>query len=87
MRNSCPCGIVFLIILCNFLPLKKNILIQKEKTMKKTYMIPALEVVCIQSQPLLTGSGVNTDGIGYGGVDTDGTMEPSSRVLLDLLDI
>ena len=55
--------------------------------MKKTYMTPAFEVVRVQTQALLTGSGVNTDGIGYGGVDTGGTMEPSSREILDLLDI
>ena len=49
--------------------------------MKKTYMTPAAVVVeiAIKNQ-LLTISG-GTTGIGYGGVDNDGTIEPASREL------
>lgn len=47
--------------------------------MKKTYMAPTVEVtmVCVTEQ-LLTISGGDT-GIGYGGVDTGGTLDPAER--------
>ena len=49
--------------------------------MKKIYTTPELEEIEIKSnQPLLLGSGVTSDGIGYGGVD-DGTHEPGAPEL------
>lgn len=47
--------------------------------MKKTYIAPSVEVtmVCVTEQ-LLTISGGDT-GIGYGGVDTGGTLDPAER--------
>jgi len=48
--------------------------------MKKTYIIPTIKrIVMLKAHTMLCASGVTSDGIGYGGVDTDGTMEPSSR--------
>lgn len=60
--------------------------------MKKNYMAPKMEIHEIKSPMLLTGStGVGTDSLGgfggYGGVDTGGgELEPSSRMLDDMLD-
>jgi hypothetical protein len=49
--------------------------------MKKIYMTPELEEIEIKSnQPLLLGSGVTSDDIGWGGID-DGTHEPSAPEL------
>ena len=47
--------------------------------MKKTYVAPTAEVtmVCVTEQ-LLTISGGDT-GIGYGGVDESGTLDPANR--------
>lgn len=48
--------------------------------MKKTYIIPTIKrIVMLEERTIVCASGVTSDGIGYGGVDTDGTMEPSSR--------
>ena len=48
--------------------------------MKKYYIIPNTTVLSVESQPLLSGSGVNSaNGIGYAGVDTEGTVEPGAR--------
>ena len=44
-----------------------------------------METVEYEPVQLLTGSGVNADGIGFGGVDSEGTMDPSAREMLDLL--
>jgi len=55
-------------------------------------MAPEMEIHEIKSPMLLTGStGVGTDSLGgfggYGGVDTGGgELEPSSRMLDDMLD-
>ncbi len=54
--------------------------------MKKEYMTPAMEVVIIKTQALLTGS-ITTDlpGLGgFGGIDTTGDIIPSSQELEDL---
>lgn len=46
--------------------------------MKKTYMVPLTEMTVIDiKEQLLTVS--NDQGLGYGGVDEDGTMNPSGR--------
>lgn len=48
--------------------------------MKKNYIAPAItREVALKVHTMLCASGVTSDGIGYGGVDTDGTMEPSAR--------
>lgn len=48
--------------------------------MKKNYIAPAItREVVLKVHTMLCASGVTSDGIGYGGVDTDGTMEPSAR--------
>ena len=59
---------------------------------KKAYMAPEVTISNIKVQPLLTDStsiwsdmGSGT-GIGYGGVDTGGTKDPSSRFTNKLWD-
>lgn len=51
--------------------------------MKKTYISPAANVVVVTPKiPLTIASGVSSNdeyGLGYGGVDTGGDKEPSSR--------
>ena len=52
--------------------------------MKKTYISPECEIIGIQNDMILTDSltgvtgGGAGDGIGYGGVAPDGSMDPSS---------
>ncbi len=47
--------------------------------MKKTYMTPMMEVMEVKANHLLMASGVNSDlGIGYGGVDDGGTIDPAA---------
>lgn len=44
--------------------------------MKKTYFIPKLKIKRVQQESPLAVSGVvSNNGIGYGGVDTEGTRE------------
>ena len=45
---------------------------------KKEYIAPLMEVVEIKNMQLLTGSGVTADGIDYGGVDDEGTLDPTA---------
>ena len=48
--------------------------------MKKRYIIPQVSIVQIMHELPIAGSGVTgNNGIGYGGVDTDGTLEPSVK--------
>ena len=49
--------------------------------MKKTYIAPNTVVVEIESEMILAASnGVYSDtGIGYGGVDTDGSMDAEAK--------
>jgi len=50
--------------------------------MKKTYIVPDTQIVLTAPQTMICQSvgGVNSsNGIDYGGVDEDGTMEPSAR--------
>ena len=48
--------------------------------MKKTYIAPNTDVVEIESERLLAASGVYSDtGIGYGGVDTEGSMDAEAK--------
>ena len=47
--------------------------------MKKTYMTPITEMIDVEvKEQLLTVSGGDT-GIGYGGVDESGSLEPANR--------
>ena len=46
---------------------------------RKRYMSPAIEAEGMSDLELLTVSGVRSDkGIGYGGIDKDGTKDPSA---------
>ena len=48
--------------------------------MKKTYIVPNTVVVDIESEMILAASGVNSDtGIGYGGVDTEGSKDAEAK--------
>ena len=49
--------------------------------MKKTYIAPNTVVVDIESEMILAASGVYSSdtGIGYGGVDTEGSMEAEAK--------
>lgn len=48
--------------------------------MKKKYIIPAIKrAVMLKAHTILCASGVTGEGIGYGGVDEEGSVEPSSR--------
>lgn len=47
--------------------------------MKKQYIIPSMIEVKIGSMQMLSGSVKSNIGIGYGGVDNNGTSDPASR--------
>ena len=48
--------------------------------MKKTYIAPNTVVVDIESEMILAASGVYSDtGIGYGGVDTEGSKDAEAK--------
>ena len=48
--------------------------------MKKIYIAPNTVVVEIESEMILAASGVHSDtGIGYGGVDTEGSMDAEAK--------
>ena len=48
--------------------------------MKKIYLIPSISALQMQVEELLVGSGVTSNnGIGYGGVDTEGEKDPSVK--------
>ncbi len=48
--------------------------------MKKTYMMPAISVERAEQEvELMSGSVASNNGIGYGGVDTEGDMDPDAR--------
>ena len=48
--------------------------------MKKTYIAPNTVVVEIESEMILAASGVYSDtGIGYGGVDTEGSKDAEAK--------
>ena len=47
---------------------------------KNTYIVPTVTEEVVLTEQFLASSGVNSNnGIGYGGVDTEGEKEPSSR--------
>lgn len=43
---------------------------------KREYMTPIVEEIEVEDMELMVGSGVNSDGIGYGGIDTEGDLDP-----------
>lgn len=46
---------------------------------KKAYMTPVVEVIEVMADQLLMTSGVSSElGIGYGGVDEGGTLDPAA---------
>jgi hypothetical protein len=45
---------------------------------KKIYMTPDIQVVEIEMTQLLAASGITSDGIEWGGVDTEGTLDPAA---------
>ena len=49
--------------------------------MKTQYITPSMEVTELSIENMIATSGVNSDdlGIGYGGVDKDGTLTPYSN--------
>lgn len=48
--------------------------------MKKTYIAPDTDVVEIESEMILAESGVYSNtGIGYGGVDTEGSKDAEAK--------
>lgn len=54
----------------------------EDLAMKKEYMAPTVEEIKIANTYLLTGSGVNSNGLpgmdGYGGTDDEGEITPSA---------
>ena len=44
---------------------------------KKTYINPKIQTVRTSKVALLSGSIVSSKGLGYGGVDEDGDIDPS----------
>lgn len=49
--------------------------------MKKTYLQPSTVMVIVEIGIMLAGSAgvMSNNGIGYGGVDEGGTLDPASR--------
>lgn len=48
--------------------------------MKRRYLVPEAEAIKTEASKPLAGSGVTSSiGIGYGGVDTDGELDPSVK--------
>ena len=51
--------------------------------MKKTYIIPLMKQEQAEASQMLTVSGIDTNkGIGYGGVDNNGDIEPCVKEFL-----
>ena len=48
--------------------------------MKKIYCIPNMKAMQLQGEQMLAASGVTSNnGIGWGGVDTEGSLDPSVK--------
>ncbi len=54
--------------------------------MTKIYMVPEMEIVEVKPIQLLivSGEGVNGNGMPYGGVDEEGNLEPAAPPSLEL---
>ena len=46
--------------------------------MKKVYITPTLNMEKLEAAKLLAGSGVKAEGIGYGGIDSGGSLDPAA---------
>ena len=53
---------------------------------KKDYMTPSLMVMEIETTAFLMASGVESEGIGFGGVDENGSIEPTAPIMTDEID-
>ena len=52
----------------------------KELSMRRIYVMPSCTPVALEDEDdLLANSGVNADGIGYGGVDSEGSLDPAAK--------
>ena len=49
------------------------------RPMKKNYISPTQQVYTTSTDALLAGSVSSNNGIEYGGVDTDGSLDPSVK--------
>ena len=49
-------------------------------------LCPSLVVVEIAAKALLMASGVESEGIGFGGVDENGSIEPTAPIMTDEID-
>ena len=55
---------------------------------KKIYMTPDMETIDLKANQLLMASGgVTSNGIGYGGVDEGGTLDPAAPGLPSMGDL
>ena len=54
---------------------------------KKDYMTPSLMVTEIATTAFLMMSGVGSEDIDYGGVDENGSIEPTAPTMLDEIDL
>jgi hypothetical protein len=58
----------------------------EERKMKKRYMTPTIEVEDYSLENQLLVVSAPGKGLGYGGVDTEGNLDPASREFDDLWD-
>lgn len=57
---------------------------KKEKTMKRTYISPATEELEYVMEEMIATSSVTSDnGLDYGGIDENGSMEAETRMLFN----
>ena len=54
--------------------------------MKKTYIQPCMEEMQAEAAQMLAASVTGNNGIGYGGVDNDGSLNPETKEELELWD-
>ena len=54
---------------------------------KKEYMTPNLMVTEIETTAFLRMSGVGSEDIDYGGVDENGSLEPTAPIMPDEIDL
>ncbi len=54
--------------------------------MKKSYIIPLMKQEQAEAEQMLAVSGIGNDGygIGYGGVDRGGNLDPSAKQITDV---
>lgn len=47
--------------------------------MKKTYIQPCIEDMQAEAAQMLAASVTGSNGIGYGGIDSDGSLDPETK--------